>query len=242
MDLKPLKTFHNTTNRLCRFSKDGTDFLVKCYSGPNAEGRRRREARVLSLWAAHGYFVPLCHDILIPGMEGPYLVMDYLDGICISEYLSSQHIPVKTKRVTLKKLFQNNAVRHAKALVSKNPDFVQYDANTGNIVITADRYFHVDFETPPKNRPIGDLVCKEMAKFCRWTVRDMGREYLYDITGLLVNAYEDQLWLIDRIVALPTRRPFQILHRQRDAKKKKRDPGEITKYDIADALKHLRQA
>ena len=241
MELTLLKTFHDTTNRLYRLSKDGVELLVKCYSGPNAEYRWKRESRVMAIWGAHDYDVPVCYDIQVPGIKGPYLVMDYIDGICISEYLSDERVPIEKKYNTLRSIFNNNALRHATALTSKNPDLVQYDANTGNIMVTTNRCFHIDFETPPKNRTVGDLICKEMAKFCRWAVRDMGRECLDEVTGLLVGAYAKQPWLIDRIVALPTHRPFQGFHRWRDAKKKKKDPVEITKYDIADALKRIQR-
>jgi hypothetical protein len=238
MELTPLNTFHDTTNHLFILCADEKELLVKCYTGPHAVERWQLEKTVLTLWYRRQYPVPRCHPIRVPGLAEPYLVMDYLKGICISEFLSDKSVPQDKKLKTLKRIFQNNLIRHEQALALNDPRLVQYDANTGNIVITASGCFHVDFETPPKNRPITDLVCKEIAKFCRWAVRDMGRDSLSEVVTIVREVYHQHLGLLERIIALPTHRPFQFFHRFRDARKKKRYPGEVTKYDIADGLKH----
>jgi len=82
-------------------------------------------------------------------------------------------------------------------------------------------------------------ACKEMAKFCRWVARDMGRDHIDAVVRIMADAYKDQKYLLLKIIHRPTQRTFQAVHRWRDLRKIKRYPTEVTKYDIADILQFL---
>ncbi len=238
MELLPYKLFRSTSNnKLYLVSPEDKTFLLKCYYGPRAQERKNSEFQTLQFWRDNEYPVPKCYDLEITDIVGPYLVMDYLPGTCLGEYLADPEVPVEKKLEKIGEIFRNNFVRHSKALKKKEPRLVHNDANTGNIVVSSDGCYYIDFEGSVKKGPLDDMVCREMAKLCRWVARDMGRDSLEAVVGNMVKAYQEKEELLRRIVELTIGRPFQIIHRLRDLRKKKANPGDVTKYDIADTLK-----
>lgn len=245
MNLFPVATFRPTTNKLFSFYQDGRRLLLKLYVGEKCQERYERERYLLKKWALHHLPVPCFYDFDVAGVTKPYLVTDYMEGVSLREYLASPAYSTEKKLARLEDIFSCNRNRHSLALQTNDPDFVLFDANTGNIIVTGNGYFHIDFEAPAKRENLVNLISKEMAKFCRWACRDMGRDNMTIIVEKLTDIYADHLELLQRIVELTTSSPLQFVHRLRDKGKKKKNPLEITKYDIADAIRkelQLRQA
>ena len=76
----------------------------------------------------------------------------------------------------------------------------------------------------------------ELAKFLRWAVRDLGRQYLDRVVSFVLDSYGRESLIIAALVDRVYRVPFQFVHRWRDRRKKAGRPGEVTKYDLADAF------
>lgn len=239
MKLLPFKTSRSTDSNLYLLSKENKTFLVKCYNGKMAYERKRLEFQMLQVWRNSGYPVPACHDITVSHITGPYLVMDYIKGVNLGEYLKDPKIQREKKLSKIAEIFRNNFDRHSKSLESKDLNLVHSDPNTDNILIPSEGFFYIDFEHYSKNLPLFDMVCKEIATFCRRAVRDIGPDCVDDVVRNMIGEYKKNDKLLWRIIELTAGRPFQLIHRFRDSRKKKASPGEITKYDIADALKRM---
>jgi len=237
MNLVPVKTFRPTANKLFYFYQDGRRLLLKSYVGKRAQERYEQERYLLGKWARHNFPAPSFYDIDIEGAAKPFLVIDYIAGVSLREYLVSSDNPVEKKITRLEEIFSSNRNRHSLAFRENDPDLVLFDANTGNIIIADSGHFHIDFEAPAKKGNLVNLISKEIAKFCRWACRDMGRDNMPIIIKKLTDVYADSPEFLKRIVELTNNSPLQFVHRLRDKRKKRKNPLEVTKYDIADAVK-----
>jgi Ser/Thr protein kinase RdoA (MazF antagonist) len=243
MQLEPLKTFRQTTNAVYVLHHEGRRFLVKRYNGDDARRRRDKERSTLEIWTELGLSVPSVQHIEVPELRNEsYLVMDYAGDSTLQEWLKDSEVSPHGKLERLARIFQESRRRHQAAISRHEPRLLHADANTSNILCVGERSIFIDFESRVECDDLNEAAAIETAKFCRWAARDMGIDHLPGIVSTLVQAYGDErerLWLIVRRTC---NRSFQFFHRWRDARRKARQPGEVTKYDVADALaRELRQ-
>jgi tRNA A-37 threonylcarbamoyl transferase component Bud32 len=237
MELEPIKTFRLTTNKVSRFQHDGRELLVKHYTGADQQARRDREERTLELWREYGFHVPVVRKIAIPQLlDEPQLVLDYLGSLTLQEMLKNPAVPHDEKLESIAAIFIENSRRHRLALERSEPFLIHADANTSNILCHDGTFYFIDFENTPEGADLTELAAIETAKFTRWVARDCGIELLPAVVSTLVEAYRGNQEILQTIVGRTTSRPFQWYHRWRDRSRKRRNPAEVTKYDIADAV------
>jgi len=237
MELEPIKTFRLTTNKVSRFRHDGRELLVKHYTGTDKEARRDREERTLELWRECGFHVPVVRKLQIPQLlDEPQLVLDYLGSLTLQEKLKNRAVPRAEKLASIAAIFIENSRRHRLAIERSEPLLIHADANTSNILCHEGGFYFIDFENGPEGTSLTELAAIETAKFTRWVARDCGIELLPAIVGVLGEAYRGNQEILQLIVERTTSRPFQWYHRWRDRDRKRRNPAEVTKYDVADAV------
>jgi tRNA A-37 threonylcarbamoyl transferase component Bud32 len=240
MKLSPLETFRKTTNTLYTVVDGNDKYLVKSYCGPRNLARYRQEKLSLGRWQQAGFNVPTVHDIKIPSAAEPYLVISFIEGPSLREYLSQSAHALDEKLETLRRLFSELAKRHDLAIRTNNIYLIHHDPSSGNIIYTKSGFYFIDFETPVKqNHSVLESASIEVATTCRWIVRDLGIESLDKVLTLAAAAYRNQEPVLKLIVDRTTARPFQFYHRWKNKKRKLVHPEEVTKYDIADGLAKL---
>jgi serine/threonine protein kinase len=230
-----------TSNKLMIAEKGNNQYIIKYYTGANGVLRKRLEAQRLKLWSEAGFKVPRVSKAITVATDEPYLVLEFISGITLREYLRSETIETKSKLSLLRKLFFENAIRHRRSISTNDRTFIHHDLNTGNILVTKDDFVLIDFEDQIRSKPgtpMNTLAGLEIRKLLRWATRDMGKKFLPQIVALMLEAYrwsDAPRTIVERVY----RRPFQFLHRWRDRFKLKRNPWDVTKYDIADAIAAL---
>lgn len=237
MELQPLKTFRASTNQASLLTAQGRQWLVKRYAGAHQQERRDCEEQTLRLWNKAGFRVPRIASIDLPELHGtPYLVMEYLDGPTLQEYLRRAGGTRVQKLEWLSRILRENCRRQALALREHQTRLFHPDPNSSNVILVGSEFCFIDFETSVAQDQFADAAAIETAKFCRWTARDLGIDTLPELMNRLVEAYHDDPLVLRRIVRRTQGRPFQFFHRWQDRKRKRKQPTEVTKYDIADAL------
>ena len=237
MDLQPLKTFRASSNQASLLQYEGRTFLVKRYAGTHPQERRNCEEQALQAWGRAGFNVPQLAALDLPELRHiPHLAMTYLAGSTLQEYLQKPGPSMAAKLALLTRIFEANCRRHLLACRQQQPELLHPDPNSSNVLLVHDEFFFIDFETKVATRPLEEAAAIEAAKFCRWTARDLGSASLPEVVERMVAAYRAQPGLLRRIVSRTCERPFQFFHRWQDRRRKQRQPQEVTKYDIADAL------
>jgi len=237
MELQPIRTFRLTTNKVSRFQHEGRELLVKHYTGADKQVRRDHEERTLELWRECGFCVPSIRKLQIPQLhDEPLLVLDYLGSLTLQEWLKSAAVSQDEKLESIAAIFVQNSCRHGLAIKRSEPLMIHADANTSNIVCHEGKFYFIDFENSPVGASLTELAAIETAKFTRWVARDCGIELLPAIIKVMVEAYHGNQEILQLIVERTTSRSFQWYHRWRDRGRKRRNPAEVTKYDVADAV------
>lgn len=237
MDLQPLKTFRVSSNQASLLTHEGRTLLIKRYSGERQQQRRDCEEQTLRVWAKAGFKVPKPVAIDIPELRGScYLAVEYLNGPTLQEHLQDAATPFGKKMELLSRILHDNYRRQALAVRQGEVRLLHPDPNSSNVICLGPDYYFIDFETIVATGDLEEAAAIETAKFCRWTARDLGMVHLPELARQIVQAYQDQLSTLRRIVSRTCGRPFQFIHRWQDRRRKCRNPREVTKYDIADAL------
>jgi tRNA A-37 threonylcarbamoyl transferase component Bud32 len=236
-----LSLARTTRNELWVHESPGQKALVKVYRGADAANRSNTECSLLYDWHDAGYDVPRIYKTVIEkcgGSMGPHIVMTWIDAPSLQDLLRDTTVPVEQRLQTVRRVLDVTSDRHAKAIAQGNLRLVRDDANTGNFLIDGQRVYHIDFERMPKSTDVLDAAAIELAKLLRWIVRDLGRDQLDPVLKIAADAYRDQPEILKRIISRTCDRPWQMIHRLLD-RRRKAHPGAITKYDIADGLQRL---
>ncbi len=236
MKLVPFEKHIHTTNDLFTLVGAPTKCLVKLYRGEDRQARRDREFANISAWAQAGFKVPAIYDYDIDDPGDPYLIMQHLQGpnLChaIRENRGNRELTLNWWSQTLETVY----ARHDLAINAGRADLIHTDSSTGNVILTDDGVFFIDFEAPIRFGDVSEGASVELAMLCRWAVRDAGIDACGWMMADVMRVYQDRDELLKLIVKRTLGRPMQIYHRWKDRKKKLKKPGEVTKYDIADAL------
>lgn len=240
MALAPLQTFRASTNRAWLLEEEGRRWLVKNYRGERAAQRRDLEARRLILWAKHGFRVPKLEDRTVEELQTePHVVMEFIEGPTLQEALKDPHQTKDHRLNRLQRVLAENRRRHELVQQLHEPALLHHDPNTSNLLCLPDgSCCFIDFEAEAEGWQ-DEFVAIEIAKLFRWAARDLGRPDIDAVGALVVEAYAGRKEWLTAIVQRTVKRPLQFLHRWQDERRKKKAPGDVTKYDVADSLARL---
>jgi tRNA A-37 threonylcarbamoyl transferase component Bud32 len=238
MELEPLNTFRQGSNQVYLLRDQGRSLLVKRYLRDRPAVRWSNERQTLQLWASLNFPVPRVWNLTVPEFNAaPHLVLDYLGRLTLQEWLQHAERPWDAKLELIERIFGENLRRHLAALERAEPRLIHADPNTSNVLCHEGHFYFIDFEEAIETRDLREAIAIEIGKFCRWAVRDAGIEQIASVMRALVGVYGRHRELLRPIIDRTCRRPFQWVHRWRDHRRKARDPREVTKYDLADALR-----
>lgn len=237
MELQPLQTSRVSTNHASVVQQGGRTYLIKRYSGEHPGERLACEKLSLGAWADAGFKVPAVSTLEIPELRGTaYLVIEFLNGPTLQDLLKGDAIGLDEKWELLSRILTDNCRRQRQAIAQQEPRLLHPDPNSSNVLCIGREYYFIDFETVVSPGDLEDAAAMETAKFLRWTARDLGSVHLPELARRAAAAYAGHAATLNRIIARTCDRPFQFFHRWQDRRRKQRQPGEVTKYDIADAL------
>lgn len=199
--------------------------------------RRDFEKTCLSLWLAKGFSAPevrtLPADFLI---TSPVLGIALIKGERLDTYLANPDLQTADKLSTIANVFAEMHNRHCMAIFEQNHQLIHYDANLRNLLIVNGQPVHIDFEMGHLKEHIDKSAAREVKKITLQVINHLDASLSYPVIRLLMAHYQIH-HIVRRMVDEELERPFQRFHIQRDKKKKKKDPGLITKMDLAFMIK-----
>jgi len=242
MSLSPYNPQRFTDSQLYLKEVDGRQLLVKTYLNEGKFTRRDMEIARNRRWEDFGFRVPEILGLQCKEIAEPHVVMQYVPGTRLSEYLKDKRLDTHAKLKTLASIFLLNCSRHDMALANHDLLLLHTDPNTDNIILDGEDIWFIDFEhiSEPQDVPTG--VGKEVATFTRRVVNDLGIEHLNEVVQALLQAYQFNATILTKVEDLTLARPFQFIHRLKHGLRKKGDAELVTRYDIADAIRKLRLA
>ena len=220
MKLSPLNTYSKTSNKLYILLNSHQKLVVKCYCGPRAYDRCDQERFTLTHWGKAGFLVPQIHTMLIPELQEPYLLTNYIPGDSLRQYLSSPSITLDKKLLTLERFFADMCSRHEQVIKDKDRHLVHYDPSSSNVILADNKFCHIDFEAPPKRRSALAAASVEVGVICRRIVDDIGPGHIREVLQLVVSAYTNQRTLLRRTIKRTMNRSLQFTHYWKDRRRK----------------------
>ncbi len=198
--------------------------------------RRDFEEACLRLWQAKGYAVPAVKPVPVDfEQRGPCLGMEQISGERLDHYLTSPARGQTQRLAILKTVFDDMRKRHCLAIFENEHRLIHYDSNLRNVIIQDGRPVHIDFEMGHLEEDIDRSAAREVLKLSLAAANVLGREQVSAIATLLVADY-GIIHVVKRIVKEILGAPLQAIHRLRDRRRKRRKPGLVTKYDLAEAI------
>jgi len=248
-----LKSVHS--NKAYRIPLDGSSVFLKVY-GPkkprfiyeirclvNRMGlrqpieylspRKRKafEEACLKHWREKGFPAPEALPSPFPEFdEIPHLATTFIEGVTLRRVLAEEN---SSKSDLLENFFVEILKRHQLAFRTQDNLLFHPDANTQNILVVKNQFYHVDFEMGrPWESPM-ESACREISKLLISMGEDLKHTERKRIYALFKKCYQNKE-LFDCLHKSVIDRPFQKLHRWRDEQKKSKDPRRVTLYDILD--------
>ncbi len=194
--------------------------------------RRDFEKEVLRHWEKNDYRVPAITENPFAELSHlPVLTTRYIEGMTIREFIRSERFGAAEKQEQLAALFLDTGGRHRVALRTGDNRLFHIDANTRNIILAQGVLYHCDFEMGrPWESPVR-CASREVLKLLVSVIEDMGTSCAEPVCRTFRETYTEDV-VYDGIEEGITGRPFQGIHRFNDRRKKKKDPGRVTLYDI----------
>ena len=201
------------------------------------QSRRDFEKTCLEIWTQKGFDAPQL-KALPQGYKTvrPALAMAYIDGRRLDHLLASPDTDLPDKMAAVKAVFAEMKARHCMALFERNHKLIHFDANIRNIMMKNGRSIHIDFEMGRLNESIDRSAAREVLKFSLQAANHIGAELLEDLIGELVLTYNIRQ-ILKRIVDENLNQRLLRYHLKKDSKRKAKNPGLVTRLDLADALK-----
>lgn len=237
MTLTPFTPKRFTDSELFTTEINGTKFVVKSYLGDDALLRRSLELRKLNYWKDSGFNVPNYSEQSIESLTIPHLLIEFISGVNLSDYLRDPCLEYTEKRSRLEQVYSDNARRHRIVLYQNDSMLVHTDPNTDNVLLLDDGHVTIDFEHPTKDKLALVAVAQELANFTRRALTDLGFEHVQDVVSMVKHCYQDQKTILNEVCEMTLGRNFQFYHRYKDNQKRAKKPGVVTRYDVADALR-----
>jgi tRNA A-37 threonylcarbamoyl transferase component Bud32 len=194
--------------------------------------RKIFEEETLRHWESHGYRVPAITDNPFPELSAiPTLTTQFITGVTLREFIGDETITLKEKERRLSDLFHEISLRHHHAFSLNDTRLFHIDANTRNIIFSEDITYHCDFEMGRLWQSPIACASREIMKLLVSIGEDSDLSVRDFFFSHFKEAYEMRD-VSDFIKEGASGRSFQAIHRYRNARKKRGNPGKVTPYDI----------
>lgn len=225
--LRPLPVTAVNANDLYLVETPEGTRVLKHYKGKEYCRRQARERALLQLWHRHRLDVPEMHDLALPGLPQPHLVMSFVSGQNLGQQLRSDTCDHSAKLDMLRRVYQAMRHRHELALATGDLRLIQPDSNTGNVILCEGRVVWIDLECESRFTNVVDCAAAEVGKFTRWAACDLSinaldtldslstLDALDTVCGILREAYDGRENFLEYARRRTTERPFQFWHRRR---------------------------
>jgi hypothetical protein len=192
---------------------------------------------VIEHWRALGFAVPRVVNWWPPNVSAEAsLALEWIQWPTLQSVLRDAERHEGQRAAAVDKVFAEMARRHQIALDRDDSWLAHLDANTGNVLINDERVCRLDFESASHDGPVAGLLAKEVVKLCRWIARDWHPDRLLQIVECLWKHYASLRGVLETAVQGTYRHSSPFWRRLRNAQKKRRSVGEVTKYDVVDAI------
>ena len=234
MELHPFNPAHHSRSELYTYHADGRRWLVKRYLEEQADERCQREEARIKHWELHGFSVPGLRASRQSYFDDPNLVMGFIDGITLGEWLESILASGECFLEQISAVLVEHAARHALATERSDSMLIHPDPNPFNILMAQGFFYSIDFESPLKDRALDELISLEVEQFILRLLRVVGAEHLEAVSDVLVRAYSGQEPILERIVRCHYKHP--IVRYIKKGLGRKSWVG-VTRSDLASALR-----
>jgi tRNA A-37 threonylcarbamoyl transferase component Bud32 len=191
---------------------------------------------MIQCWTEYGYHTPRLIKNPFPEFDSfPILVTEFIEGTTLQKVIKDRNISWSDKGSKLETVFSEVNARHAAALARHDNRFFHIDANTRNIMFVNDMVYHVDFEMGRSWESPVKCASREILKMLVCTAEDVTPDERPLIFALFRKCYgiNDVYEVVRRSIL---GRSFQSLHRYNDRRKKLKNPGKVTLYDVLEYL------
>lgn len=204
------------------------------YTSPGE--RRAFEEKTLRRWKACGFTVPDIVDNPLKELGGmPVLATRFIEGITLREMVHNSSCSAEDRSGKLRALFSEVAARHGSAFAAGDSLLFHIDANTRNILFAGSAVYHVDFEMGRMWESSVLSASREVLKLLVTLAEDLDPESRAPVMRIFRDCYHHDE-VLQRIRAGVVGRPFQSFHRFSNERKKKRNSGKVTLYDLMEYL------
>ena len=202
--------------------------------------RRNFESECIRLWHTKGFNAPPLMPVPVHLQpKSPHIGLGAIEGTRLDRLLTDTSICANDKLEFITNVFKEMRQRHCIALFEENHRLIHYDANLRNFIMVQGNPVHIDFEMGHLNEDINKSAAREVKKFTLQVMNVLDREDADQVIPLLMRHY-NITGIIRRMIEEEFERPFFNWHLKRDLRKKRKNPGFITKIDVAQKLKaHL---
>jgi hypothetical protein len=147
-------------------------------------------------------------------------------------HLSRADLSVNERLRSVAAVLRDMSLRHRLAIEEADFRLIHYDSNLGNILLEGGTPVHVDFEMGRPGEEIERSAARELRKFCIEVLNVLGVGCFDAFLGVLCDSYAGES-VLRRLAEEEFSRPFSGVHLRRDRRRKARNPGLITKIDLA---------
>lgn len=209
--------------------------------GISARARYETERLTLEIWRREGFDVPALLDLPAPEPtpEGPYVWLEYLPGVPLSDFIEDPEAPFADKVRYVERLGQELARRQGRALEISEPLLIQEHASVKHVIVDGERMVHFDLEGGYcPGFDITEAATQELSGILRSLARK-GECHLDDYLRALVAGYGDRSLLTSLVDhGLECRSLYRHFKRKHDMKRRQT----FSKTEMLETIRSLLSA
>lgn len=236
-----LKVYRGRNTPFKQLVKSVSHLLIERKRGIGARARYETERLALEIWRREGFDVPALLDLPapVPTPEGPYVWLEFLPGVPLSDFIEDPDAPFDDKVRYVERLGQELARRQRRALEISEPLLIQEHASVKHVIVDGERMVHFDLEGG--YRPgfdITEAATQELSGILRSLARK-GECHLDAYLRALVTGYGDHTLLTSLVDhGLECRSLYRHFKRKHDMKRRQT----YSKTEMLDTIRSLLSA
>jgi hypothetical protein len=164
------------------------------------------------------------------------LAVEWVEWPSLQSILRGPTRDDSARLAAVSRVFSEMARRHRVAMEFGDPWLAHVAATTRHILVGDGMVCRVDFESPLRDRPVVDLLAREVVKLCRWAACDWGPDKLPYITKRLLAYHASLPDVLETAVRRNYGRSPSLWRRLRNAPMWRRSVQEVTEDDVVRAI------